>query len=218
MGEKLLAQRILALLRDTAGRKSARRGWRARLGGGPARLAVAGPHMGRRGRAGSVRQTGDGDTIDWDSLPAPRRRDRHGRARAGLAARGGSRSPRTCSSSTSSTGRCWRPSPASSGSARLSGAAPCGSAGAGADFSALLGRLAGARQAEAAARVRRSEALSLGLLWLGRDSRLRLDRARSSTGASPGFSTRAGRRGAAGRRPGRRPPAGVARPRRLRRA
>jgi SpoVK/Ycf46/Vps4 family AAA+-type ATPase len=41
---------------------------------------------------------------------------------------------------------------------------------AGADVPALIGRLAGAPPAEATARVRRSEALALGLLWYGADT------------------------------------------------
>lgn len=41
---------------------------------------------------------------------------------------------------------------------------------AGADVPGLIGRLAGAPPAEANARVRRSEALALGLLWFGADS------------------------------------------------
>lgn len=166
MGEKLLAQRILALLRDTAGRQSKeglaalewafdQRDWLW-----PGRIWADEAAPSRFGRSGS------GDTVDWISLPRlvaaidtdePEPALLAGvRAAADLLELG--EFDRALLAAVAGFERLGR---LSALRMRL--------AGAGADVGAMLARLAGAPPAEAAVRVRRCEALSLGLLWLGHD-------------------------------------------------
>lgn len=167
MGEKLLAQRILALLRDTAGRQSKealaalewatdQRDW---LWPGRTWADETAPAL--FGRAGA------GDTMDWISLPRlvaaidteePEPALLAGvRAAADLLELG--EFDRALLAAVAAFERLGRLS-----SLRLRLAAG------GVEFSTLLARLAGAPAGEAAFSVRRSEALSLGLLWLGHDS------------------------------------------------
>jgi SpoVK/Ycf46/Vps4 family AAA+-type ATPase len=169
MGEKLLAQRLLVLLRDTVGRQSKegqaalewaldQRDW---LWPGRAWADEAAPAL--FGRVGA----GAGDTIDWISLPRllaeidtdePEPAPLAGvRAAADLLELGDF--DRALLAAVAGFERLGRLS-----SLRMRLAA------AGAEVSLLLARLAGAPPAEAAVRVRRSEALSLGLLWLGHDA------------------------------------------------
>ncbi|HEX8309004.1 MAG TPA: ATP-binding protein [Allosphingosinicella sp.] len=166
MGEKLLAQRVLALLRDTVGPLSqegmAALGWasdqRDWLWPGQA-WAEAPP--------GLIARALGAETLDWEALPRLLGRIDTDepelplftglRAAAALLAldpfevalietvAAFERLPRLCALRF-----------------RL------GSVGA--DVPALIGRLAGAPPAEATVRVRRSEALALGLLWYGADS------------------------------------------------
>jgi len=165
MGEKLLAQRALSLLRDTVGGQSqegvATLGWaleqRDWLWPGRAWSDAPAPGLLARVRA---------STLDWASLPrllaAVDTAEPEPPVFAALGAvaelmalgdfdrellivaAGFERLPRL-------TGLRFR------------------LASAGVDMTALLGRLAGAPAAEAASRVRRSEAVALGLLWHGHD-------------------------------------------------
>ncbi|MGZ8284702.1 MAG: AAA family ATPase [Allosphingosinicella sp.] len=163
MGEKLLAQRVLALLRDTVGRQS-KEGlatldwatdqrdwlWPARAWADEAAPALF-------GRVG-------GDSIDWDSL-------------RGLAAEIATDEPEPAlfagvgaAADLLGLGEFDRALLATVAAferlPRLS-ALRQRLANAEADATSLVGRLAGAPPGEEAARVRRSEALALGLLWLG---------------------------------------------------
>ncbi len=163
MGEKLLAQRVLALLRDTVGRQSKeglttldwatdQRDW---LWPGRAWAGEAAP--GLFGRAG-------GDTLDWDSL-------------RGLIAAIGTDEPEpvlvagvTAAADLLGLGDFDQALLATVAAfERLPRLAALRQrlANIEADVTTLVGRLAGAAPGEEAARVRRSEALALGLLWLG---------------------------------------------------
>ncbi|HET9638574.1 MAG TPA: ATP-binding protein [Allosphingosinicella sp.] len=160
MGEKLLAQRILALLRDTEGRQSkpalALLEWAAdqhdwlwpdRVWADPAQQVA-------------------GETLDWTTLPRLIGEiDPAGPEPAVLAAVDSAADllqlggfDRALLRATAALERL----------PRLAGLRTR-LLFAGADLPALAGRLAGVELAEAAARVRRSEALSLGLLHLGFD-------------------------------------------------
>jgi transitional endoplasmic reticulum ATPase len=166
MGEKLLAQRILALLRDTAGRQSReglaalewasdQRDW---LWPGHAWADEAAPAL--------LGGPGKGDTIDWVSLPRLLATIDTAEPEPWLFA--GIRIAtdllelgefdRTLLAAVAAFERLGR---LSSLRLRLTAA--------GTEVSHLLARLAGATPAEAAVRVRRSELLSLGLLRLGGD-------------------------------------------------
>ncbi|MEA3051591.1 MAG: hypothetical protein QOG72_494 [Sphingomonadales bacterium] len=161
MGEKLLAQRVLALLPDTIGRQSkealALLDWAAdqRDWLWPDRI-WADPMAG----------TG-GETLDWGALPRLAASIDTAEAEPALLAGidavadllGLGDFDRALLSATAALERL----------PRLSGLR-MRLIGAGADLPALAGRLAGAPPAEASARVRRSEALALGLLYLGVDS------------------------------------------------
>jgi AAA+ superfamily predicted ATPase len=165
MGEKLLAQRVLALLRDTIGRQSKeglaaldwasdQRDW---LWPGRAWADEAAPPRFGRCRAG--------DTVDWESLPRlvqaidtdEPEPDLFAAVRAAADLLGLDPFDRALIAVVAAFERL--PNLAALRT-RLSSddvaAAP------------LFGRLAGAPAAEAAARVRRAEALSLGLLFLDR--------------------------------------------------
>lgn len=167
MGEKLLARRALALLRDTVGRQSqeglAALGWafdqRDWLWPGRAWTDEPAPGVFARARAS--------DTLDWDTLPRllasidasePETELFPGiRAATRLLELG------TFDVALLQTVAAFERLPRlSSLRFRL--------ASAGADVPLFVARLAGAPPAEAQARLRRSEALALGLLWCGTDS------------------------------------------------
>jgi SpoVK/Ycf46/Vps4 family AAA+-type ATPase len=167
MGEKLLAQRILALLRETAGRQSkeglAALDWAAdqRDWLWPGRAWADQAVPARFGRVGA------GDSIDWDGLP---------RLIAAVDTEEPEPALLACVDSAADLlglddfdRALLRATAALERLPRLS-ALRMRLLGAGADLPALAGRLAGAAPAEALARVRRSEALSLGLLYLGVDT------------------------------------------------
>lgn len=166
MGEKLLAQRILALLRDTAGRQS-KEGlaalewafdqrdwlWPERTWADEAAPALFG-------------QVGPGDTVDWISLPrlvaAIDTEEPEPALLAGVRA----------AADLLELGEFDRALLAAVAAFERLGRLPSlrmRLAAAGVETGTLLARLAGATPAEAAVRVRRSEALSLGLLWLGHE-------------------------------------------------
>jgi AAA+ superfamily predicted ATPase len=168
MGEKLLAQRALWLLRDTVGLASqegiATLGWALdqRDWLWPGRAWADSP-PGLIARALGV------ETLDWDTLP--RLLDRIDTDEpepplfAGLRAAAALLELDPFDLALIETVAAFERLP------RLSALRfRLGSAGG--DVPALIGRLAGAPPAEAAARVRRSEALALGLLWYGADAGL----------------------------------------------
>ncbi|HEX8449893.1 MAG TPA: AAA family ATPase, partial [Allosphingosinicella sp.] len=161
MGEKLLAQRILALLRDIAGRHS--KEGRAALDWAADQRDWLWPDL-----AWSDRGGGDaGRTIDWDSLPAltaaidtaesePAVIEGVRSASDLLELRGFDRELLVAVAALERLPRL------SALRSRLLGA--------GVDLAAFSGLLAGAPAAEAAARVRRSDPISLGLLELAVNS------------------------------------------------
>ncbi|HEX8381218.1 MAG TPA: AAA family ATPase [Allosphingosinicella sp.] len=166
MGEKLLAQRILALLRDTIGPSSpegaAALGWasdqRDWLWPGQA-WADSAP--GLIARALGV------ETLDWESLPRLLGRIDTAELEpplfAGLRAAAALLELDRFDLDLIETVAAFERLP------RLSALRfRLGSAGA--DVPALIGRLAGAPPSEATARIRGSEALALGLLWYGADA------------------------------------------------
>ncbi len=166
MGEKLLAQRILALLRDTTGRQS-REGQATLEWAFDERDWLWPGHAWADGAEPAPDgTTGSGDTIDWISLPRliaaidtdePEPTLLAGvRIAADLLQLG--EFDRALLAAVAAFERLGRLS-----ALRMRLAA------AGAEIRLLLARLAGAPPAEAAVRVRRCEALSLGLLWLGHD-------------------------------------------------
>lgn len=166
MGEKLLAQRALRLLRDTVGPSSqealAALGWSSdqRDWLWPGQVWADSP-PGRIGRALGVA------TLDWETLPRLLERidtdEPEPPLFTGLRAATGLLELDPFDVTLIETVAAFERLP------RLSTLRfRLGSAGA--DVPALFGRLAGAPPAEATARVRRSEALALGLLWYGADT------------------------------------------------
>lgn len=166
MGEKLLAQRILTLLRDVHGREGRvpkallewaedERDW---LWPGCAWREASG---GRRARARA------GETLDWDSLP-------------GLTARIDTDEPEPLAlGCVEAIGALLDLAPFDRAVFRIGAALNLlprldtlrrRVSKAGEDMVALTGRLAGAERAEAANRVRRSDPISLGFLVVDSDS------------------------------------------------
>jgi transitional endoplasmic reticulum ATPase len=161
MGEKLLAQRVLALLRDTTGRQS------------KAALALLDWAADQREWLWPDRAwadpvaSADGETLDWDALPRLAAAIDTAEAEPALLA--GIDAVADLLGLGDFDRALLRATAALERLPRLSGLR-MRLMGAGADLPALAGRLAGAPPAEASARVRRSEALALGLLYLGVDS------------------------------------------------
>jgi AAA+ superfamily predicted ATPase len=166
MGEKLLAQRALGLLRDTAGPSSqtgaAALGWASdqRDWLWPGRSWTDSP-PGLIARALGV------ETLDWETLPRLLDRIETDEPEpplfVGLRAAAALLELDPFDLALIETVAAFERLP------RLSALRfRLGSAGA--DVPALIGRLAGAPAAEATARIRRSEALALGLLWYGADN------------------------------------------------
>jgi AAA+ superfamily predicted ATPase len=168
MGEKLLAQRALALLRDTVGPLSqegiATLGWasdqRDWLWPGQ---AWADSPPGLIARALGV------ETLDWETLPRLLDRietkEAEPRLFAGLRSAAALLELDPFDLALIETVAAFERLP------RLAALRfRLGSAGA--DVPALIGRLAGAPPAEATAHIRRSESLALGLLWYGADTAL----------------------------------------------
>jgi SpoVK/Ycf46/Vps4 family AAA+-type ATPase len=166
MGERLLAQRALALLRDNVGRQSpeglAALGWASdqRDWLWPDRSWADDPAPGVFARARS-------DSIDWETLP--RLISSIDAAEPEPAVFGAIRSAAVLLGLGAFDLALLETVAAFERLPRLS-ALRFRLGNAGADVPALLGRLAGAPAAEAAARIRRSDALALGLLYLGFDS------------------------------------------------
>ena len=168
MGEKLLAQRALRLLRDTVGPSSqegsAALGWASdqRDWLWPGR-AWADSAPGLIARALGV------ETLDWETLPRLLGRidtnEPEPTLFAGLRAAAALLELDGFDVALIETVAAFERLPRLSALRFRLGAA-------GGDVPALIGRLAGAPPAEATARVRRSEALALGLLWYGADSGL----------------------------------------------
>jgi transitional endoplasmic reticulum ATPase len=167
MGEKLLAQRALALLRDTVGRQSqeglAALGWafdqRDWLWPGRAWADEAAPGVFARPRAS--------ETLDWDTLPRLLASIDDPEADAapvpGIGAAARLLELGAFDVALLQTVAAFERLPRlTSLRFRL--------ANAGADVPSFVARLAGAPSAEAQVRVRRSEALALGLLWYGSDT------------------------------------------------
>ena len=165
MGEKLLAQRALALLRDTSGPQSqegqAALGWAydQRDWLWPGRSWADQPQQGVFARA---RSTG----LDWDTLPRLLRAIDTDEPEPALWP-----AIRAAADLLELDPFDLALIQATAGFERLGRlvALRFRLAGAGTDVPALIARIAGAPAAEAASRIRRSEALALGLLWYGVD-------------------------------------------------
>ncbi|HEY0313462.1 MAG TPA: ATP-binding protein [Allosphingosinicella sp.] len=165
MGEKLLAQRALALLRDTVGPSSqeaaAALGWAAdqRDWLWPGQAWADSP-PGRIARAFGV------EALDWETLPRLLSRidtaEPEPPLLTSLAAAAALLDLDGFELALVRTVAAFERLP------RLSGLR-CRLATAGHDVASLVGQLAGAPAAEAGQRIRRSEALGLGLLWFGAD-------------------------------------------------
>jgi transitional endoplasmic reticulum ATPase len=166
MGEKLLAQRALWLLRDTVGPWSQEGA--ATLGWASDQRDWLWPGQGwADSPPGLVARARGVQTLDWETLP--RLLDRIDTDEAepplfvGLRAAAALLELDAFDSALIEAVAAFERLP------RLSGLRfRLGSAGT--DVPALIGRLAGAPPTEATARVRRSDALALGLLWYGADS------------------------------------------------
>ncbi|HEX8126538.1 MAG TPA: AAA family ATPase [Allosphingosinicella sp.] len=168
MGEKLLAQRALRLLRDTVGPLSqegaAALGWASdqRDWLWPGQPWADSP-PGLIARAFGV------ETLDWETLPRLLDRIDTGQPEpelfAGLRAAAALLELDPFDSALIETVAAFERLPRLSALRLRLGSS-------GGDVAALIGRLAGAPAAEATARVRRSEALALGLLWYGADAGL----------------------------------------------
>jgi SpoVK/Ycf46/Vps4 family AAA+-type ATPase len=166
MGEKLLAQRALRLLRDTVGPSSqegaATLGWASdqRDWLWPGQAWADSP-------PGLIARALGAETLDWERLPRLLDRIDTGEPEpplfASLRAAAALLELDPFDVALIETVAAFERLPRLSGLRFRLGSAS-------ADVPSLIGRLAGAPPAEATARIRRCEALALGLIWYGADS------------------------------------------------